>query len=174
MEITLIRHLPTEWNIQFKLQGKRDIPILPISEDDQKKIQDNLQLLESNSFEYVLCSTLTRTRQTARLYGFDAQIEPLLDELDFGPFEGCSKEELILEYGSMWIENPRDIKLGESLIDLEKRILLFLDKYKEARHILVFGHGSWIRALTSYYQHGHINQMNQFTLLNNECISFEF
>ncbi|HCX48206.1 MAG TPA: histidine phosphatase family protein, partial [Bacillus sp. (in: Bacteria)] len=26
MEITLIRHLPTEWNKKHKLQGKRDIP----------------------------------------------------------------------------------------------------------------------------------------------------
>ncbi|RTR35996.1 phosphoglycerate mutase family protein [Robertmurraya yapensis] len=174
MEITLIRHLPTKWNLQAKLQGKRDIPILPISEDVQEKIHHNLQLLEGKSFEHVLSSTLTRTRQTAQVYGFDTKSEPLLDELDFGPFEGRTKEELILQYGRLWSENPRELVLGESLLNLEKRIILFLEKYKEATNILAFGHGSWIRALSSYYQHGHINQMNQVTVLNNECISFEF
>lgn len=174
MEITLIRHLPTKWNLQAKLQGKRDIPILPITEGVQEKIHHNLQLLEGKSFEYVLSSTLSRTKQTAQLYGFNPKSEPLLNELDFGPFEGRSKDELILQYSSLWSENPRELVLGESLLNLEKRIILFLEKYNEAANILAFGHGSWIRALSSYYHHGHINQMNQVTVLNNELISFEF
>ncbi|TKC13800.1 histidine phosphatase family protein [Robertmurraya kyonggiensis] len=174
MEITLIRHLPTEWNLQAKLQGKRDIPILSITEDDKNKIETNLRLLEQKSYEFVLCSTLLRTQQTAQLYGYKALPEPLLDELDFGPFEGRSKEDLIMEYGSLWSENPRELVIGESLLNLEKRIISFLEKYKEATNILAFGHGSWIRALSSYYQYGHINQMNQVTFLNNELVSFKF
>ena len=38
MQITLIRHLPTEWNKKQKLQGRRDIGISPITEDFQKGI----------------------------------------------------------------------------------------------------------------------------------------
>ena len=42
----------------------------------------------------ILASTLKRTQQTAQMYGMNVVIEPLLDELDFGEFEGRPKEEL--------------------------------------------------------------------------------
>lgn len=174
MEITVIRHLPTEWNKNHKLQGYRDIKILPITESDQKEISENLKILKGQTFDYVLCSTLKRTQETAELYGYEPKAEPLLNELDFGPFEGLSKEQLINRYGETWIENPKEITLGESLINLENRIISFLGKYKDSSSLLVFGHGSWIRALKSYYQYGHINNMNKTIVKNNECISLEF
>ena len=49
MQITLIRHLPTEWNINTWLQGRQDIEILPITDRDQLEIvknQNNLSRLQ--------------------------------------------------------------------------------------------------------------------------------
>lgn len=174
MEITLIRHLPTEWNRKQKLQGKKDIPLLPISEKERIEINKNLEIINTQSYDYVLSSNLIRTKQTADLYGFTPTPEPLLNELDFGPFEGKSKEELLQKHGVQWIENPVILNLGESVLNLENRINLFLDKYKEASSILAFGHGSWIRACKSYFKYGHINHMNKIIVRNNECISLEF
>lgn len=174
MEITLIRHLPTEWNKRQTLQGKRNIPILPISEQDQSDIVKNAQLLKGQHFDVVLCSSLQRTQETAYAYGYVPKIEPLLNELDFGSFEGRPKNELLKKYGDIWIQNPREMLLGESIQNLEQRIIFFLEKYKYASNILAFGHGSWMRALISYFQFGHINQMNKLTVRNNECISLEF
>ncbi len=174
MIITLIRHLPTEWNKRTLLQGRRDIDLSPITEDWSGQISRNQQLLKNlPPMDLVLASTLRRTHQTADLYGFQAETEGLLDELDFGPFEGLPKEKLIETYGDQWFENPKDLILGESIKNLEKRTLLFLDKYKEFNHILVFGHGSWIRALVSYINHGDINKMNKINVENNACISLE-
>lgn len=174
MEITLIRHLPTEWNKKHKLQGKRDIPILPISVKDQCDMLDNALLLRGKCFEYVLCSALQRTEQTAFAYGYEPIKESLLNELDFGKFEGRPKSELLAAYGDQWLENPREMVLGESLLNLEQRIIHFLKKYKDASSILVFGHGSWMRAFISYHKYGHINNMNKRTVENNESISLEF
>lgn len=174
MEITVIRHLPTEWNRKQVLQGKKDIPILPLTEKEQSKIAENLQLIQEKLFDLVLCSTLGRTMQTAEHYGQKAIPEPLLDELDFGSFEGRPKKELVSIYGELWSEKPAEIILGESLVNLETRIKLFLTKYSHMSQLLVFGHGSWIRALKSYHQYGHINAMNKTTVKNNECISLEF
>lgn len=174
MIITLIRHLPTEWNKKTWLQGRKDIGLSPVTEEFQTKITQNQQLLNQlPPVEIVLASTLKRTHQTALLYGFDAETEGLLDELDFGPFEGVPKEKLIEKYGVQWLENPRDLVLGESLKNLEKRIMQFLDKYKSRSHILVFGHGSWIRALISYLHHGNINKMNTIQVENNACVTVE-
>ncbi|MGG0715985.1 phosphoglycerate mutase family protein [Robertmurraya massiliosenegalensis] len=174
MEITVIRHLPTEWNRKQVLQGRKDIPILPLTEKEQTEIAENLQFLKEKSFDLVLCSSLVRTKQTAEYYGQIAIPDPLLDELDFGSFEGRSKEELISQYGELWTEKPAELILGESLSNLETRINLFLNKYSHISQLLVFGHGSWIRALKSYHQYGHINAMNKMTVNNNECISLEF
>ena len=175
MQITLIRHLPTEWNVNTWLQGRQDIKILPITDRDQLEIvknQKNLSRLQP--FDLILASTLKRTQQTAQIYGMNVVIEPLLDELDFGDFEGRPKEELITELGSRWLENPRELQLGESVIHLENRIVHFIKKYESYDNILVFGHGSWIRAFISLVQNGHINRMNRIHIPNNKCITLTF
>lgn len=175
MLITLIRHLPTEWNKKQKLQGRKDIDIITNTAEFQDGIQANQEILkEMAPFDLVLASALNRTQQTAKLYGFKPEIEGLLDELDFGPFEGIHKEKLFQAYGEKWVENPRELILGESIINLENRVISFLGKYRLYDTILVFGHGSWIRAIMSYHHFGDINQMNKVTLLNNECITLQF
>ncbi|WP_428911428.1 histidine phosphatase family protein [Niallia sp. Krafla_26] len=175
MQITLIRHLPTEWNVNTWLQGRRDIDILPVTEEVQEQIELNKrELKELAPFQFILASTLKRTQQTASLYGFETTIESLLDELDFGKFEGRTKKELMDEMGEDWLENPRNLILGENLTYFESRIIHFLEKYKEASNILIFGHGAWIRAFLSFVTIGHINQMNKMIVQNNECITIQF
>lgn len=171
MDIAIIRHLPTDWNMQEKLQGQKDIPIiLPISEEMQAKIAKNKQkLIELAPFDYVLTSELSRTQQTAKLYGYEnPTIEPLLNELDFGNFEGKPKREL--ETVSEWKSEPLQVTLGEPLLHFQNRILAFLEKYAHAQTLLIFGHGSWIRGLLSMKEIGTINKMNQLTVQNNELI----
>jgi broad specificity phosphatase PhoE len=172
MQITMIRHLPTEWNKKTWLQGRKDIELLQVSEALLKGIEENQKVLQKLApFDFVLASTLQRTHQTANLYGYQYEIDGLLDELDFGPFEGVPKNKLIEKYGQVWFENPKELVLGESIKNLEKRIVMFLDKYQKYTKILAFGHGSWIRAMISYAQHGDINQMNKIEVVNNACIT---
>ncbi|NYE07250.1 putative phosphoglycerate mutase [Bacillus niacini] len=172
MQITVIRHLPTEWNKKTWLQGRQDIELSQVSEGLLKGIAVNQKVLHKLApFDLVLASTLQRTHQTANLYGYTYELEGLLDELDFGPFEGVPKKNLIEKYGEVWFENPRELVLGESLKNLEKRIVMFLDKYQKYTNILAFGHGSWIRAMISYANYGDINQMNKIEVVNNACIT---
>jgi len=75
MQITLIRHLPTEWNVNTWLQGRQNIEILPITDRDQLEIvknQNNLSRLQP--FDLILASTLKRTQQTAQIYGMNVVI----------------------------------------------------------------------------------------------------
>jgi broad specificity phosphatase PhoE len=174
MQITVIRHLPTEWNKKTWLQGRRNIGLSLVTEDLYKGIADNQTLLKKLSpFDIVLASTLKRTHQTAQLYGYKCETEGLLDELDFGPFEGLPKKKLIEKYREQWVESPKELIFGESLMNFEERIVLFFEKYKEFSNILVFGHGSWIRAMISYSQNGDINNMNKIDVGNNACFTLE-
>lgn len=172
MQVTFIRHLPTEWNKIGKLQGSIDIGIMPVSKELQTGIRYNQRYLQKLSpFDKVLASSLKRTQQTAEVYGYKSEIETLLDELDFGPFEGLSKEDLVEKFGKQWLEEPKTIVLGESLEDFEQRIVSFIKKYQHFSNLLVFGHGSWIRAMISYSLNSHINNMNKVTVGNNACFT---
>lgn len=171
MDIAIIRHLPTAWNVKGKLQGQKDIPIiLPISHEMETKISENKQKLKTLApFDIILTSELSRTKQTAKLYGYEnTTVEPLLNELDFGDFEGESKREL--EAIPEWKASPLEVSLGESLVQFQNRIAAFLQKYAHCTSILIFGHGSWIRGLLSMKEIGTINKMNELTVQNNELI----
>jgi len=176
MHITLIRHLPTEWNGKNWLQGSKNIPLAPISFETEKGIEMNLNILQQLSPpDLVLTSELIRTQQTAELYGYAFQVEPLLNELHFGKFEGRPKKDLLTTYGEQWLFTPRELILGEKLVDFEKRIKTFIAKYMGLyQHLLIFGHGTWIRAFLSIIKHGSINGMNQITVSNNELISIQW
>lgn len=169
MQITLIRHLPTEWNKKNILQGKKDIPLSPLSDGMKREIERNKHFLETMATpDVVLASSLRRARQTARLYGYESKVERLLDELDFGPLEGKSKSCLLQTFGKQWLESPRRLTLGEKLTDFERRIRLFIEKYHHYDHVLVFGHGSWIRGCISLLRYGTIDEMNKLSARNNE------
>ncbi|HHW37848.1 MAG TPA: phosphoglycerate mutase family protein [Bacillales bacterium] len=169
MELLLIRHLPTEWNKSGLLQGSRDIPLLPVTDEDLAKLEANKNVIGSFQANIVVASQLKRTQQTALNYGFPHPlIEPLLNELNFGKYEGFEKEQLLKV--KEWVSDPRSLTLGESLDDFEKRIIRFLTKYDHYTRILVFGHGSWIRALLSLNRVGSIKEMNQIEVHNNELI----
>ncbi len=175
MQTTFIRHLPTEWNKKKWLQGRKDIDISPLTEEFQEGVASNQYLLKKWSpFDLVLASTLVRTAQTAHLYGYFPEQDRLLDELDFGHFEGKPKEQLLKQYGEQWFNHPKTLMLGENITNLENRIILFLKKYKAFSNILVFGHGAWIRAILSYHQYGHINNMNKITLENNQYVKLSW
>lgn len=169
MELLLIRHLPTKWNELGILQGSQDIPILPLKNEDGDKIKENMRIINSFNPDIVLASQLQRTQQTALQYGFSSPlVEALLNELQFGKFEGVEKKAITSL--NEWTSDPRSLVLGERLVDFERRIFRFLNKYNHYPRILVFGHGSWIRGLLSIQSVGTIQNMNQILVENNQLI----
>ncbi len=159
------------WNNRGLLQGRKNIGLCDIPANYLEAISGNRQRLELNApYDVVLASTLKRTCQTANMYHYQPETEPLLDELDFGKFEGQPKQKLLEHFGDQWFKSPETIVLGESLFSLEERITTFLEKYKTCRNILLFGHGAWIRAFLSFVQNGTISEMNDRTVHHNEMI----
>lgn len=174
MKLYLIRHLQTPWNKEGKLQGSQDISILVPSKEDLIEIEQNIHLLEGVFFEQTLTSELVRTQETAACYGIDSfQIEPLLNELDFGVFEGQPKKELLDTIGDDWYNKLTQVTLGEDLKGFEMRMQEFIQKYHD-KTVLVFAHGATIRALKALHTFGHIDTMNQLNVANNELVILDF
>lgn len=168
-EILAVRHLPTSLNQRGILQGLIDEDIVIPSAELLVAVESNrVRLKEFGPFDFILTSSLRRTISTARVYGFCRSIEePLLNELNFGEYEGRYKSEMQAEVGKQWRNEPQHLILGESLLDLECRVRAFLEKYNGCHRVLLFGHGAWMRAMLSLSIHGDIKRMNKMTVDNN-------
>ncbi len=175
MLLVLIRHLPTEWNRRGLLQGRRDISLAALDAGTDAAVRKNrLRLRALGPFDVVLASSLRRTQQTARLYGFpNFTAEPLLDELDYGPWEGRPREDLYRALGPVWFNDPRGLRLGETMDQFEARLRSFARRYARLPRVLAFAHGSWMRAFRSLIEYGDLRAMNRSWIDNNQLIVLE-
>lgn len=101
MQIILIRHGKTTWNLQRRLQGRVDIPLCDagIRELQDRRIPDDWRP------ERVFTSPLSRARMTAAFLGLGhAAMDGRLVEMNFGDWEGQT-------YAELHAANPR--KLAE-------------------------------------------------------------
>ena len=121
--IALIRHGPTIWNEQKRLQGQAD---MPLSIDGRKRVKTWTVPEEFINFTW-FASPLSRARQTADLLGLTIEVEPQIIEMDWGEWEGQTGPELREKYGSEFIQRQKDgLDLrpegGESPRDVRERV----------------------------------------------------
>lgn len=175
MKLYLIRHLITDWNKINRLQGSKDIPISPISKSDLVTIEQRKTQLITIPFDAIIATEKIRTQQTAAAFDYaNLQIEPLLNELNFGIFEGKDKALLQEKVGKDWLNNCLTLELGETLIHFQERLYTFIKKYQTHHHVLVFAHGAVIRGLKAIHETGNINTMNTYPSENLSLTILEF
>lgn len=174
MKLVVVRHLPTAWNLEFRMQGQQDIPIVPPDAATLSLISTARAAVDAaGPYDRVYCSRMLRTRQTAELFGYPAPVvDPLLNELNFGPFEGAMRADMLRALGPAWQESPQTLTLGESMLSLGERVQQFLAQNAGYGRVLVFGHGAWTRALFSLQKTGGLAQMNTLSIENGEVLTF--
>ncbi len=174
MKLTLIRHLPTEFNQRNLLQGSIDKSICDISEENKKLIKDNIIRLKNINFDLIITSSMKRTIETAKAYGYyDIKISPLSNEINFGSFEGLSRDILINKYKFEWYNDMKKIPIGEKFDDFVCRVSQFIKTYKEYSNLLIFGHGAFLRALVAYSKSIKIEKMNNIIIGHNQILNIE-
>lgn len=94
-EIGLLRHFPTRWNAEGRLQGRTDIPLAETS----LAALAGLRLPARWRGVPMICSPLTRARQTADALceGAPITVDDRLIEMDFGAFEGRIGADLLAD-----------------------------------------------------------------------------
>ncbi len=94
MKIYLIRHGETELNAARVLQ----MPETPLSERGKEQAQRLAAHLRDSKIRHILCSDLARAEQTAeplrRFTGATLELEPLLQERNFGDLRGTAYADL--------------------------------------------------------------------------------
>ncbi len=132
----IVRHGQTDYNIDFRFQGRLDIPLNDLGKEQAKKVAESLANVD---FDVIYYSPLTRAKQTAeevRKYHSESEYleAPEIIERDFGDYEGMPSDVEPPSYG-LWNYNLEfdAVKNGETLEDLKKRIFPFLDKLVSER-----------------------------------------
>lgn len=155
MNIYVIRHGQTSYNLKKLYQGQTDIPLNKTGEQQAKK---TAQKFRSLNIDNILVSPLTRTRQTARyiseVTGIIPEIEEELIERNFGDMEGKPNREdcniqMLLDYN-----NNYSIYNIEPIQELFKRIYKCMDRIIEKyrnKEIVLVTHAGVAQAIECYF-----------------------
>ena len=157
-----VRHGQTQWNVEHRLQGSRDIPLNDTGKRQAEALRD-IWKKEGITFRAVYCSPLQRACRTAEILTGRSRdsfhLEEELKEMDFGVMEGEAYErtpqvdislcmEQILGRPGDYVPQGR----GETFAQVLERTKDFLLRVREAErdnpgHILVVSHGAVMHGL---------------------------
>lgn len=144
--IYLCRHGETEWTITGRHTGVTDIPLTEKGKEQAVAMQKKLAKIE---FEKVYSSPKKRALDTA--LGYKPLIEPLLQEWNYGEYEGKTTQEIHQNRGD-WNLFLHGAPGGESVDEVGKRADQFLAKLKgHTGNIAIFSHGHFLRVLAARY-----------------------
>ena len=174
VQIVLVRHGATDWNLQGRCQGSTD---RDLSDAGIRQAEQIAALLSEESFHAVYSSNLRRARQTAELisrpHALPVRIEEDLRELDHGELEGLTFNDIKDRYDDFltrWRSEPADIRVpgGERLADVAERawngLQGILRRHPEAERILAVSHNFPILGIVCRITKTPLNQYRSFHL----------
>lgn len=155
MEIYVVRHGQTDFNIKKVFQGHIDIPLNEVGKEQAKETALKFKNID---VDMILASPLQRALQTAepisQITGIPITIEESLIERSFGDMEGKQNREdwnikMMLDY-----EKNYDLEHIEPIQSLFKRIYDFLDEITEKYHnkrVVLVTHGAVSQPIECYF-----------------------
>jgi probable phosphoglycerate mutase len=147
-EVWLVRHAETEWSRTGRHTGRTDIPL---TEAGRGVAWGPLRArLDGHAFALVLCSPLTRARDTARLAGLECSgLRDDLLEWDYGEYEGITTPE-IREQRPSWYLWRDGAPGGESPDDVAARCDRVIAEARAVDgDVALVAHGHILRALSA-------------------------
>ncbi|MBA7666788.1 Phosphoserine phosphatase 1 [subsurface metagenome] len=154
-KILLVRHAQTKLHQADRFWGSTDIALSDIGIRQSEQLRDRLA---EEKISAVYTSTLSRARTTADIIVAKRKINTTasdeLNECNFGYIEGMTFDEIQRLYPELAAEllDWKTVAFpgGESLEDLDKRVLSFMDRltgHKEKETVLIVSHGGPLRLL---------------------------
>ncbi|MDZ7801145.1 MAG: histidine phosphatase family protein [Trueperaceae bacterium] len=147
-ELWLLRHGETPWTVSGRHTGRSDIPL---TERGRKQAGALGSRIADRSFELVLTSPLTRALETCRLagYGDVAQLDPDLQEWDYGAYDGRTTADIRTEWPgwTIWDDGAPN---GESARDVGARADRVIERVRAQNGAAaLFAHGHLLRVLAA-------------------------
>ncbi len=156
MKIYLVRHGQTVWNVEGRLQGRRDIPMNANGERQMIDIGERLNSINFRA-DCIISSPLDRAKESARIIAEKIRYErAIIYDADF------VERSFGLAEGLIWNKNINldDEKYGaESVEDVCKRAKCAIDKYisDDEKCILIVAHGAILSAVKHALSQGMLD-----------------
>lgn len=158
----VMRHGKTDWNAQYRLQGRTDVPLNDEGRDMARKAAEKYKDVP---FDVCFASPLKRARETAEIFlaGRDVPIiyDDRLREMSFGIYEGTDHvyEKPDCPMYTMFKDPINYVAQGgaESFEALFARTGEFLKEVaeplvKEGKNVLIVGHGAMNTSIINRYR----------------------
>ncbi|MCD8398698.1 MAG: histidine phosphatase family protein [Lachnospiraceae bacterium] len=154
MQIYMMRHGETDWNLQKRMQGRADIPLNAAGLEQARRAAEELREIR---FDRIYSSPLCRARVTAERIaegrGLPVLTDERLTEIGFGILEGSERG--MNPEAHAYFHDPahyHPCEGGESYEELDARCAdvlenLLIPLEKQCRTILVCSHGGWINGV---------------------------
>lgn len=148
--LCFLRHGQTDWNLQFRMQGREEVPL---NETGIAQAQEAAQGLKKAKEEAgltwtkIISSPLSRALDTAKIIGEAVGCDSIstdmrIIERDFGEMSGLVYE----EYSKATFNNVPEIKTVETVDALMERANDFIkDNVKIGERVLIVTHGAITR-----------------------------
>ena len=149
-EVYLARHGETAWTRTGQHTGRTDIPLTARGERQARSLA---QRLTGVGFTRVLTSPLARALRTCALAGFggQAEIDPDLQEWDYGQYEGRRTADIRQERPG-WDLFRDGCPGGESVEAVGARADRVLARLRAVEgNVVVFSHGHILRVLAAHW-----------------------
>ena len=168
-KLILLRHGQSQWNLENRFTGWKDVPLTLQGESEAKKAGE---LIKKHKIDinYVFSSNLERANKTAEIVTKEADLVNLwendklimscdekLNERDYGDLVGLNKDEIAKKFGKIQVQIWRRSydtppPNGESLKDVVERVSpYFRTQIKplldQNNNILIVAHGNSLRAM---------------------------
>ncbi len=141
MKLYLIRHGQTDYNRDFRWQGKVDVPLNSHGAQQARRIRQ--WLADAGvAFERVYASPLMRAVQTAKIIEPDhsiIEIDDRLSEIDLGAYDGRREQDIVGEIGQDEYDRWRSSHFirpapgGESILQVIARVRPLVDRLAARR-----------------------------------------
>lgn len=147
--LALLRHGPTLWNTDGRMQGRSDEPLL----DESRAELTRRRIPDAYAGFRALSSPLMRCLETATLLRLVASPDKRLVEMDWGGFQGYTLAELRTKYGADLVANEaRGLDFrppgGESPRDVQARVAPLLAEIgRSINPMIAVTHRGVIRAI---------------------------
>ena len=179
----LVRHGETDWNKEYRFQGRTDIPLSKEGMIQAEKVGQRLK----DKFDVIYTSPLTRAVQTAEIISKTSSMSPIiydnLIEVDFGEWEGLTFEQVERDYAKEYKLWKTDENLGPILGGEQnmknaairgKKALLDIVSKNKGKNIVVVAHGAIIKASLIGIFDLKVNMIQHITLTNTSITTLEF
>ncbi|MDQ7001670.1 MAG: histidine phosphatase family protein [Ghiorsea sp.] len=156
LTIDLLRHGELEGGVKYR--GALDEALTQVGEEAMDKVWQCLQ----DEVGTIICSPLSRCAKPASLWakqsGVPCVIEPAIQELSYGDWEGLTAQAIQDAYPGMleaWRQDPTHMTPphGEPMSDFSQRIHIFLHDLIQSHpkgHVLLVAHSGSIRMLIAH------------------------